>query len=123
MGALSRYGLTRWATEQWGTAFPFGTLMVNLSGSGLMGLTATLLSQRTETLSTDLSALHLLLVVGFLGSYTTFSTYVLDLETLFRQRESAYYAWDFLYGLGSLLLGFLCLELGVVLAKGWLAGS
>ncbi|MDQ2806081.1 MAG: fluoride efflux transporter CrcB [Chloroflexota bacterium] len=73
-GANARYWLTTWFVERWGPAFPWGTLVINLSGSLLVGVILALILARGETDPT----LRLLLVTGFLGAYTTFSTYTYD---------------------------------------------
>ncbi|MDA0268910.1 MAG: CrcB family protein, partial [Cyanobacteria bacterium] len=70
-GALSRYYLTLGFNEWFGTAFPFGTGFINGSGAFMMGFFATLAIERT-LISPDL---RLAIAVGFLGSYTTFSSY------------------------------------------------
>jgi CrcB protein len=109
-GALSRYYLTVLLARWFGTAFPFGTFFINLTGAGLMGFFATLTSRQANP-SPDL---HLLIAVGFLGAYTTFSTYALDTSNLLRTKD---YRTALFYWAGSPILGFLCLELGVFLAK------
>lgn len=111
-GALSRYYLTLGFSQWLGTAFPFSTLIINLSGAFIMGLFTTLAVERT-IVSPDL---RLIIAVGFLGSYTTFSSYQLDAEKLLMAG-----AWEItlLYWLGSAILGVLCLELGTYLAR-WL---
>jgi CrcB protein len=74
LGAISRYWVSA-RTYLWlGTEFPFGTLMVNISGSVMMGFLALLLTEKIS-LSEEL---RFALLVGFLGSYTTFSTFALD---------------------------------------------
>jgi CrcB protein len=74
LGAVCRYWVSS-STYNWlGTDFPFGTLMVNVSGSFLMGFLVILL---TEKLSVS-EELKFALLVGFLGSYTTFSTFAMD---------------------------------------------
>jgi CrcB protein len=109
-GALSRYYLTL-SLEQWlGTAFPFGTLFVNLSGAFVMGWFATLALERVA-ISPDL---RLAIAVGFLGSYTTFSTYQLDAAQLL---TTGHWEMTLLYWMGSAILGVLCLELGSYLAR------
>ncbi|WOB45094.1 fluoride efflux transporter CrcB [Thermoleptolyngbya oregonensis NK1-22] len=114
LGALSRYYVTRFCTRRFGLDFPVGTLLVNLSGSLLMGMAAGLFRIRFALPDPD----HLLMV-GFFGSYTTFSTYALDVYSLFRRRAIAP---ALLFWLGSPLAGFLCVELGIVLAL-WLTGG
>ncbi len=59
-------------------------------------------------------AVQMLVSVGFLGSYTTFSTYALDTSNLLRTRD---YQAALLYWFGSPLLGFISIELGIFLAK------
>lgn len=79
-GALTRYYLTLLFTQQVGSSFPYGTFVINVSGALLMGFFATLALERI-VISPDL---RLMIAVGFLGSYTTFSTYALDTGTLLR---------------------------------------
>ncbi len=74
LGAVSRYWVSS-KTYLWlGSEFPFGTLMVNVTGSFLMGLLAILLSEKIALPE----EVRFALLVGFLGSYTTFSTFALD---------------------------------------------
>jgi CrcB protein len=108
-GALSRYYLTVICTQQFGSSFPYGTLMINLSGALLMGFFSALFQ-----LIGSSTHLNLLVTVGFLGSYTTFSTYELDTSNLLRTGN---YKKALLYGFGSPVLGFVCVEIGMVLAQ------
>ena len=74
LGAVSRYWVSS-KTYLWaGTELPFGTLMVNISGSLVMGFLAVILTEKIQ-ISEELK---FALLVGFLGSYTTFSTFALD---------------------------------------------
>lgn len=109
-GALSRYYLTL-ALGQWlGPAFPYGTVVVNLSGALIMGFFATLALDRVAV-SPDL---HLLIAVGFLGSYTTFSTYTLDTASLLQSSDRLL---ALLYWAGSAGLGLVSVEVGSFLAR------
>ncbi|MFV2032425.1 MAG: fluoride efflux transporter CrcB [Gammaproteobacteria bacterium] len=73
-GAISRYWMSN-ATYSWlGNNFPYGTLMVNVTGSLVMGFLTVLLVQRFNVSE----EVRLGLIVGFLGSFTTFSTFALD---------------------------------------------
>lgn len=74
LGAVCRYWVST-STYVWlGTDFPFGTLMVNISGSFVMGFLVIFLTEKMVVSE----ELKLALLVGFLGSYTTFSTFALD---------------------------------------------
>jgi CrcB protein len=108
-GALSRYYLTVQATQWFGTTFPYGTLIINLTGAGFIGFLATVIEQLRFSLDWQY-----LLIIGFLGSYTTFSTYALDTANLLRigSRKRA-----LLYWAGSPILGFICVEIGILLAR------
>lgn len=108
-GALSRYYVTVFCNQRLGTSFPFGTFLINLSGSLLMGFFATLAIDRVIASP----QLQLLVTTGFLGSYTTFSTYALDTSILLRNRQRTKAVF---YGLGSSILGAICLEVGILLA-------
>lgn len=109
-GALSRYYLTLIFSRWLGTEFPFGTLFINLTGALIMGFFVTLTLERSIT-SPDL---RLLIAVGFLGSYTTFSTYALDTSGLLHVGNRGL---ALIYWLGSAALGVVCLELGSLLAR------
>ena len=109
-GALSRYYITRWCLQWLGAGFPFGTLIINLSGALVMGFFATFTMERAIA-SPDLRAL---VAVGFLGAYTTFSTYALDTTTLL---HSGHWGKSLIYWSGSAILGVFCLELGSALAR------
>ncbi|MGL5927216.1 fluoride efflux transporter CrcB, partial [Chroococcidiopsis sp.] len=105
-GALSRYYLTLWFVQRFGTSFPYGTFFINLTGCFAMGFFATLALERAIAISPEV---RLLVAVGFLGSYTTFSTYGLDTVALARNHQIATAS---LYWLGSALLGIVCVQLG-----------
>jgi fluoride exporter len=109
-GALSRYYLTLLFSRWLGVSFPFGTFFINLTGALIMGFFVTLTLERSLT-SPDL---RLLIAVGFLGSYTTFSTYALDTSTLW---QTGHKSLALFYGLGSAALGLISLELGRFLAR------
>jgi fluoride exporter len=109
-GALSRFYLTRFCVQWFGPGFPYGTFIINLSGSLLMGFITTLMLSRTS-LSPELRAL---ITVGFLGAYTTFSTYALETNTLL---QSGQWGKTLFYWGGSALLGVMSLEIGSLLAR------
>lgn len=108
LGTLARYGATVVLNRHLGTAFPWATAIINVSGSFVIGLLAGLLA----ALHPD-STLRLLLLVGFLGSYTTFSTFSLEAVTLGRDHQ---FVSMLLYQFGSVILGFFAAMLGLALA-------
>lgn len=109
-GALSRYYLTIWFSQRFGTAFPYGTFFINVSGCFVMGFFATFVLVRTEIVSPEL---RLLIGTGFLGAYTTFSTYGLETWMLLR---SGNFLPTFVYWGGSALLGVVGVWLGAICA-------
>jgi fluoride exporter len=115
LGANARYMIGLWAGGRFGADFPYGTLIVNVSGSFLLGLVLTLglgrLGLSPETL--------LLVAVGFFGSFTTFSSYAF--ETLNLSRSAG--LWPaFMNIAANNLLGLLAVFLGVAAAR-WLQGG
>jgi CrcB protein len=110
LGANARYWLGDWAAQKWGAGFPMGTLLINLTGSLLLGLFMTL---ATERFLVD-PRWRILITVGFLGAYTTFSTYTFESLALLLKGQ-----W--LLGLanlfGSTILGVMCVGIGVYLGK------
>jgi len=112
LGALSRYWVGSWVQLRVGhSAFPWGTFVINASGSFVLGLIATLLSIRVL----HSSNWRPLVTVGFIGAYTTFSTF----EYESAQLGSSWQA--FLNLIGSVIVGYGCVWLGIRLAY-WLAG-
>ncbi len=109
LGANARYVLAGLIAERLGAAFPYGTLLVNLTGSLAIGVLLVLL---TERLAAD-PAWRLLLVVGFLGGYTTFSSYTFEAIALLAAGDWPRAAW---YVVGSNAVGLAAFFLGMVVA-------
>ena len=110
LGANARYVVSRWAAGAWPGAFPWGTLLINVSGSFLLGLLAALATARLRLPE----EYRLLLAVGFLGAYTTFSTLTQETLELFERGEPLRAA---AYVAGSVLLGLLAALLGTALGR------
>lgn len=110
-GALSRYYLSLWFLQRFGVAFPYGTFVINITGCLMMGFFFTLSAERILSISPEI---RLLVATGFLGSYTTFSTYGLETVTLLQAQR---FIPALIYWLGSATLGVLSVQLGVVLAR------
>ena len=92
------------------TSFPYGTFIINLTACVIIGFTLTYLGKRA-----DLSpAWRFLIPVGFVGAYSTFSTY--EWETLSTLRSGAFFLAA-LYAVGSLILGLIAVWGGAVLAE------
>lgn len=111
LGALCRYFLTLLWIRYRGVAFPYGTLFVNLTGALMIGFWTTW-SAQAGLLSLPLQKFML---VGFLGAYTTFSSFILDTVNLFKANQKAL---GISYWFGSPLMGLLGVELGIWLAHG-----
>lgn len=83
-GGIARFGLSGWLARRFGERFPFGTLAVNLSGAWLIGL---LIPALFDTDFLNAGAGTVLLVAGFLGSYTTVSSFSLQTLALLTKRQ------------------------------------
>ncbi len=110
IGAVARYALGAFIGEKWGRIFPLGTLVINVSGSFFIGLLMVLF---TERFLTD-PLWRLLLVVGFLGAYTTFSTFEYETGKLMEDGEIV---MALINVIGSVVAGFLALKAGQAIAK------
>ena len=84
LGANLRYVVTRWAAQAFGTGFPYGTFAVNTSGCLVIGLVATMVAGRLVPRPEIVSQI---VVVGFLGSLTTFSSFAYETHNLFSDGE------------------------------------
>lgn len=105
VGANARYLVGVWALGALGAAFPYGTFVVNATGSFAVGFVATFLSER----AIDDPAWRLLLITGFCGGYTTFSTYAFETIGLLRLGQTTtaltYVAASVLVGLAGVVAG------------------
>jgi fluoride exporter len=81
IGANARYLLSRWVTRHLDPAFPYGTLLVNVTGSLVLGF---FMIWTTERVLAD-PRWRLLIAIGFCGSYTTFSSYAFETLAYFEQ--------------------------------------
>ena len=110
LGALARYALGGWVADRAHSVFPWGTLAVNVSGSLVLGFLFVLLTERFLPHPT----LRIALTVGFLGAYTTFSTF--SLETL-RLIEDGAVGLATANVLASVAAGLLAVYLGIVVGR------
>jgi CrcB protein len=110
LGANARYLLQQWAAGRWGADFPYGTMLVNISGSFVIALFLTLATGR---LVIPLET-RLFIAVGFLGGFTTFSS--LSYETFLLAQRSGWWAAG-LNLIGNNLLGLAGVLLGMLLGQ------
>lgn len=111
VGAVARYALGVQALRLWGSAWPFGTFIANVSGGLLMGVLAGYLAHRGGA---DQERLRVLLGVGVLGGFTTFSAFSLETALMVERRT---YGQAFAYASASVLLSVSALFLGLLLAR------
>ena len=110
LGALSRYGLGFWISSRWNQGFPLGTFIINITGAFLLGFLNILFVEKLT-----ISPLWRLGIgVGFLGAYTTFSTFGYEVIMLL---EGGSLLTAGLYTLLSVIIGFAGVALGVGLAR------
>lgn len=110
LGAIARFWLDGFVSERLGTVFPYGTFLVNCTGSFLIGLVVTLFAERAHWNPNW----RYLIAIGFIGAYTTFSTF--EYETL-RTIESSEFLIGGLYVGLSVVVGFVAVWLGVVAGR------
>jgi CrcB protein len=109
IGAAARYGVGGWVHARLGSGFPWGTLVVNVAGSLLIGFALRYLE--ATRLSPDMRAL---LTIGVLGAFTTFSTFSYETVSLL---EGGAWWRAFAYAAGSFALGIGAAGAGITLAR------
>ena len=110
VGAITRFWVGVYIANRMGTRFPYGTFVINISGSFIIGLVITVLAERSSWSPNW----RYLIPVGFVGAYTTFSTF--EFETL-RAIQDGQIAIGMLNVFGSVIAGFMAVWLGVITAK------
>lgn len=110
LGTFARYALAGLVYRVLGTNFPYGTMVVNLLGCFLVGLFATLADEKF-LLGPEA---RMLLMIGFCGAFTTFSTFILESANLLRDGEVIQ---AFVNVVGSVVVGFIVFWMGSLVAK------
>jgi CrcB protein len=122
LGALLRWGVGVAAGRWLGTAFPWGTFTINISGSLFLGWFTTVLADRlldTQGVWLTPNDLRLMVAVGFTGAYTTFSTFEYESHGLLQDGDGLK---GMTYLFASVFVGLLAVRVGVLLAR-WKVGS
>ena len=114
IGANARFVVARLVGAMFETRFPLGTFVINISGSFLLGVLGTIVAQKVMPNS---EAMRLALGVGFLGTFTTFSTFEFETHALF---DDGSWLTATTNMFASLLVGLLAVRAGIVVAKTWL---
>lgn len=110
VGAIARFALGSYIGNRMGSRFPYGTFVINISGSFLIGFILTLLAQRADASPNW----RYLIPIGFIGAYTTFSTF--EYETL-RTVQDGQILIAFANVSLSVIAGFAAVWLGVVAGR------
>jgi len=110
LGAVARHVLNISPLADVGGKFPLPTFLINLTGSFLIGLLFILFSERIEVSDNVRSAV----IIGFLGAFTTFATFEMEIFTLMRDRQ---FLIAFVYLFLSVFVGFLGVMAGVALGR------
>ena len=110
VGAVARYWVGSVITERMGTGFPYGTFVVNITACLLIGFSLVFLERRTELKP----AWRFLIPVGFIGAYSTFSTFEWE---IFSSLHAGAFFLAALYVVLSVLLGLAAVWCGVLFAR------
>ena len=111
IGANARFVVARWVGAFVETRFPLGTFVINISGSFVLGMLGTVVAQKAFPNS---DSVRLALGVGFLGAYTTFSTFEYETHALF---EDGSWLAAIMNMVASLLVGLMAVRAGSMLAR------
>lgn len=110
LGSIARYWVGSTVAGRMGTKFPYGTFVINMTACVIIGFSLTYLSRRTELNP----AWRFLVPIGFVGAYSTFSTY--EWETISSLRNGAFLQAS-LYAFSSLFLGLAAVWIGIIIAE------
>lgn len=110
IGATTRYLVSTWAAEKFGTNFPYGTLIVNVVGCFIIGAFMTLTTERLIVSP----YWRLLVTVGFVGGLTTFSSYSYETFKLLQDADIMMAMYNLV---GNILIGFFATWLGITAAR------
>jgi fluoride exporter len=114
IGANARFVVARLVGALFETRFPLGTFVINIVGSFLLGILGTVVAQRVMPSS---EAMRLALGVGFLGAFTTFSTFEFETHALF---DDGSWLTATTNVFASLAVGLFAVRAGIVVARTWL---
>jgi CrcB protein len=114
VGANARYVVARLVGALVETRFPLGTFLINVSGSFLLGVLGAIVAQKASPGS---EAMRLALGVGFLGGFTTFSTFEFETHALF---DDGSWLTATTNMVASVFVGLVAVRAGIVVAKAWL---
>ncbi len=109
-GAISRYSISRWMDIRCKSIFPYGTLVVNILGSFILGFLLTIFLDKTFISSNLKTAI----TTGFIGALTTFSTFAYEIVILF-EKKNIFFAG--LNVFANLFLGIIFVCIGIILAR------
>jgi len=110
VGSMARYLCQKWFNENYPHPFPWGTFTVNLLGCFLIGIIYAA-SEKGTVLSPQT---RLLLITGFCGGFTTFSTFAFENMNLLRSADTLYFL---IYTIASVVLGIAGVFAGVAIMK------
>ena len=116
IGAVARFSLGQWIGDTLGTEFPWGILLINVLGSFAIGILFVTLVEQAQSNAVFRS----FLIVGFLGAFTTFSTFSLQTLALF---ETGRFIAALTYVFGSVTLSLGAVAAGVLIARQLTGGS
>jgi CrcB protein len=109
-GAIARFVIGAYVGNKLGTKFPYGTFVINCTGSFLIGLTLTLLTEKTRWSTNWLYVVP----IGFIGAYTTFSTFEYETARIVQDGQIAIALLNVFF---SVIIGFVAVFAGIALGR------